>query len=108
MTQHQCNIYDFSGSELIDRFNRLESALNHCISLSNSQIEEPEALLTKAQAAKFLQVSHVTLNKLIKEGHLPCHRIGGCTLRIKRSALIKSLVTVRTKSINKTQLGNSS
>jgi excisionase family DNA binding protein len=97
MTQDQCLIYNFSGTELNNRFDKLEARLDHFISLlKNIGSEEPECLLTKKQSAKYLQVSHVTLNKLIKEGFLPCQRLGD-TLRIKKSDINKALIQVRVR-----------
>jgi excisionase family DNA binding protein len=74
--------------------------------LSAASAEHAEEFFTRNQACKFLQVSTPTLSKLIKEGKLPCHRIGN-VLRIKKSALIKSLVVVRTKNFDKAVTGNS-
>jgi excisionase family DNA binding protein len=68
------------------------------------KIQEAEELLTLKQGAEFLQISSVTLSKLIKEGAIPCYRISA-TIRLKKSDILKSLVAIRSKKYSK-GLGN--
>jgi hypothetical protein len=59
------------------------------LSLKENQIE-PETLLTRKQAAKFLDVTYATLNDWTKRGLVECGRIG-TRVYYKRSNLINAI-----------------
>ena len=49
---------------------------------------DPETdLLTKAEAAKLLKVSPVTISRWLKQGRLPAYRLGPRAIRIRRADL---------------------
>ena len=49
---------------------------------------EPAAdLLTRAEAAKLLKVSPVTISRWLKQGRLPAYRLGPRAVRIRRADL---------------------
>lgn len=52
--------------------------------------------LSKKEAAKILKLSLPTIMKMVKEGKIPCSRIGN-NIRFKRSSLEKSFTDVRSK-----------
>lgn len=66
---------------------------------------EPDALLeairlsspksyTRAQAAKFLQLSEMTISRMIRRGDLPCFRAGLRGIRIPADA-IENLTSIK-------------
>ena len=71
------------------------------------QKQSAEELFTKQQAAKFIQVSLPTLNKLIKDGKIPCFRIGNTT-RLKKGDIINSLTEIRNSKYSRRITENSS
>ena len=94
----ETDIRYFIASEIANYFKK------HPIEIAAKN--DTDSPLTKKQAAAYLQISHVTLNRLISTRKLPCFKLGGL-LRIKRSDLIKSFTAVRTNIIEKEILGNS-
>ena len=59
------------------------------LSLKENQVE-PETLLTRKQAAQFLNVTFATLNDWTKRGLVECGRIG-TRVYYKRSSLILAI-----------------
>ncbi len=79
-------------SEMISEVVKRELALTQ-----PQQSQEPEELLTVAQAASFLKCSKVSLFKWIKADKIIYMRIGGNRLRFKKSDLLKTIETKKGK-----------
>ncbi len=71
--------------------------LPHLQKITAHSDSKPEELLSKKEAGIFLKMSLPTLSKLVKEGAIPCSRIGG-SIRFKKSHLEKALEPVRNKN----------
>jgi excisionase family DNA binding protein len=98
---NSCIINEVSPQELKALIaTAVQDELGQILSKFVPEATEPEELLTKQQAAKFLKVSHVTLNKLIKEGALPCRHLSN-TIRFKKSEILKSLTLIRSQKYSR-------
>jgi excisionase family DNA binding protein len=58
---------------------------------SAEQTNATDELLTKKEAAKYLRVSTVTLNKYLRQGFVKGHTIAGTRVRFKQNELKKAL-----------------
>lgn len=67
----------------------IEPLQKEILSLKENQVE-PETLLTRKQAAQFLNVTYATLNDWTKRGLVECGRIG-TRVYYKRSSLILAI-----------------
>jgi hypothetical protein len=67
----------------------IEPLQKEILSLKENQVE-PETLLTRKQAAQFLNVTFATLNDWTKRGLVECGRIG-TRVYYKRSSLILAI-----------------
>ena len=83
----QIIITSFSIDQL--RAALIEPLQKEIVSLKENQVE-PETLLTRKQAAKFLNVTFTTLNDWTKRGLVDCGRIG-TRVYYKRSSLILAI-----------------
>lgn len=59
--------------------------------MRETNLHEQDVFLTSAQAAKFLNVSIVTLKKLIQKGTIKTFKTPGGHYRIQRRELIKNI-----------------
>lgn len=66
----------------------------------NQDLNPSTTLLTRTQAAKFLNVSLVTLDKWTSEGIIPGHRIGFRKL-YKESEVLESLEAIQARKFPK-------
>lgn len=67
--------------------------------LQNMLSQKPpvdDSYISKKEAAALLKISLPTIGKLIKEGILPCYRVGN-NIRFKKSSIDKGLNEVRSK-----------
>ena len=71
------------------RIELIEPLQKEILSLKENQIE-PETLLTRKQAAQFLNVTFATLNDWTKRDLVECGRIG-TRVYYKRSSLINAI-----------------
>ncbi|MGC4035214.1 MAG: helix-turn-helix domain-containing protein [Chitinophagaceae bacterium] len=84
-------IEDLIGKAVSDSMQKFISSLP-----GTNQVKQEDKLLTKIEAAKFLRISTVTLNKYLRDGYLKGHTISGTRLRFKQSELEKSFKTLKT------------
>ena len=83
----QIIITSFSIDQL--RAALIEPLQKEIVSLKENQVE-PETLLTRKQAAQFLNVTFATLNDWTKRGLVDCGRIG-TRVYYKRSSLVEAI-----------------
>ena len=83
----QIIITSFSIDQL--RAALIEPLQKEIVSLKENQVE-PETLLTRKQAAQFLNVTFSTLNDWTKRGLVDCGRIG-TRVYYKRSSLVEAI-----------------
>jgi len=86
----QIIITSFSIDQL--RAALIEPLQKEIVSLKENQVE-PETLLTRKQAAQFLNVTFATLNDWTKRGLVDCGRIG-TRVYYKRSSLVEAISKV--------------
>lgn len=68
--------------------------------LSAPKQKVDDELISKKAAAALLKVSLPTIVKLVKNGIVPCHRLGS-NIRFLKSEILASLSTVRNKNHGK-------
>lgn len=57
--------------------------------------QKDNQLLSKIDAAAYLQISTVTLSKYLRSGHVKAHTVAGTRLKFKRSDLDKAIRVLR-------------
>ncbi|MEJ7821345.1 MAG: helix-turn-helix domain-containing protein [Chitinophagaceae bacterium] len=77
-----------------------EELASHFINFPLKKDKEEEELITKKAAAQFLKCSLPTLSALVRDGIIPCHRLGS-NIRFLKSEILASLSIVRNKKHDK-------
>ena len=54
-----------------------------------------EELLTRGEIAQRMRLGERTITRWVREGRLPCHRLGGKILRFRWSEIVARLATGR-------------
>lgn len=91
-------IVNLSLSELE---NIIQKAVSEGLGKFNNKLEEPnqkDQLISRIQAADFLNISLPTLTKYVKQGKIPAHRIGSRIL-FRKNEILNSLKEVQVRNL---------